>query len=116
MTKGMIEGFGWVYVVIVIDWYTKKIVGHYAGLQSKAWHWLYALNKAVNRQFPDGARGHNLSLMSDNGCQPTVTSFMAACYTLGIHQASTSYNNPKGNAETERFMRTLKEEFVWLKE
>ena len=116
MTKVMIEGFGWVYVVIVIDWYTKKVVGYYAGLQSKAWHWLYALNKAVNRQFPDGMRGHNLSLMSDNGCQPTATSFMAACHALGIHQAFTSYNNPKGNADTERFMRTLKEEFVWLKE
>ncbi|WP_032113167.1 integrase core domain-containing protein [Candidatus Paracaedibacter symbiosus] len=41
---------------------------------------------------------------------------MAACRALGLHQAFTSYNNPKGNADTERFMRTLKEEFVWLKE
>lgn len=116
MTKVMIEGFGWVYVVIVIDWHTKKIVGHYAGLQSKAWHWLIALNKAVNLQFPGGVRGHDLHLMSDNGCQPTATSFMATCHALKIHQAFTSYNNPKGNADTERFMRTLKEEFAWLKE
>ena len=27
-----------------------------------------------------------------------------------------SYNNPKGNAETERFMRTLKEDLLWLEE
>ena len=33
---------------------------------------------------------------------------------MGIHQAFTSYNNPKGNADTERFMRTLKEELVWI--
>jgi transposase InsO family protein len=116
MTKVMLEGFGWVYVVIVSDWYTKKIVGHYAGLQSKAWHWLYDVNKPVNRQFPDGVRGHNLSLLSDNGCQPTATSFMAACHALGIHQACSSDNNPKGNADTERFMRPLKEEFLGLKE
>lgn len=32
MTKVLIEGFGWVYVVLVLDWYTKKIVGHYAGI------------------------------------------------------------------------------------
>jgi hypothetical protein len=38
---------------------------------------------------------------------------MAACHALDIHQAFTSYNNPKGNADTERFMRTLKEEFAW---
>jgi Integrase core domain. len=110
MTKVMLEGFGRVYVVIVSDWYTKKIVDDYVGLQSKAWHWLY------NRHFPDGVRGHNLFLLSDNGCQPAATSFMAACHALGIHQAFTSYNNPMGNIDTERFMRPLKEEFVWLKE
>ena len=44
MTRVMIDGFGWVYVTIVIDWHTKKIVGHHAGLQSRAWHWLVALN------------------------------------------------------------------------
>jgi putative transposase len=28
----------------------------------------------------------------------------------------TSYNNPKGNADTERFMRTLKAECLWLQD
>jgi len=54
--------------------------------------------------------------MSDNGCQPTSVSFMQNCALLGVEQAFTSYNNPKGNADTERLMRTLKEELVWLKE
>lgn len=116
MTKVIIDGYGWVYVTIVIDWYTKKIVGHHAGEQSKAWHWLVALNKGVNRQFKDGARGQNLHLMADNGCQPTSTAFMKACRDMGVKQAFTSYNNPKGNADTERFMRTLKEELVWINE
>ncbi len=35
---------------------------------------------------------------------------------LGIEQIFTSYDNPKGNAETERMMRTIKEEVVWLHE
>jgi putative transposase len=54
--------------------------------------------------------------MSDNGCQPTALAFMKACSTLGIQQAFNSYNNPQGNADTERVMRTLKEEFLWLSE
>lgn len=54
MTKVMIDGFGWVYVVLVLDWYTKKIVGHYAGIRCKAGHWLEALNEGVNRQFING--------------------------------------------------------------
>lgn len=116
MTKVMIESFGWVYVVIVLDWHTKKIVGYYADVQSKTEHWLAALNMAVNRQFPNGSRGQGLHLMSDNGCQPTSRRFMKSCSLMGIKQVFTSYNNPKGNADTERLMRTFKEEYAWLKD
>jgi putative transposase len=116
MTKVLVQGFGWVYIVIVLDWYTKSIVGYSAGLQCTAQHWLAALDMAVNRQFPEGAREQGLSLMSDNGCQPTSVAFMQACSTLGIHQTFTSYSNPKGNADTERGIRTLKEECLWLQE
>ena len=55
-------------------------------------------------------------LISDNGCQPTFVIIMKACRILGINQAFTSYSNPKGNADMERFMRTLKEELVWINE
>jgi putative transposase len=116
MAKMLVQGFGWVYIVVVLDWYTKKIVGHYVGIQCAARHWLAALDSAVNQQFPGGVRGRGLTLMSDNGCQPTSLAFMEVCSTLGIHQAFTSYGNPKGNADTERFMLTLKEECLWLRE
>ena len=38
---------------------------------------------------------------------------MEECKVLGIKQVFTSFNNPKGNAETERYFRTYKEEVVW---
>jgi transposase InsO family protein len=63
------------YIVVVLDWYTKKIVGHYAGVPCAAQQWLAALHMAVSQQFPEGARGKGLSLMSDNGCQPTSLAF-----------------------------------------
>ena len=116
MTKVLVEGFGWVYIVLVLDWYTKKIVGYYAGTRCTAQPWLAALAMAVNRQFPSGVRAQGLSLMSDHGCQPTSIAFIGACATLEIHQAFTSYHNPKGNADTERVIRTLKEECLWLRE
>ncbi len=115
MTKGE-QYSGWVYVVIVLDWYTKKIVGHYSGTRARSREWLEALEKGLNREFPTGVRGNGLKLMSDNGSQPTSLSFMKACSNLGIHQAFTSYNNPKGNADTERMIRTMKEELFWLRE
>jgi putative transposase len=116
MTKVLVESFGWIYIVIVLDWYSKKIVGYYAGVQCKSAHWLAAVNMAANRQFPNGIKDQNVNLMSDNGCQPTSIAFMQACSNMGINQAFTSYNNPRGNADTERIMRTIKEECLWLKE
>ncbi len=116
MTKVCIESFGWVYLVIILDWYTKKLVGYHIGLQARAQHWLQALDMAINRQCPAGVRGQDLRLMSDNGSQPTSVTFIKTCAALGITQAFTSYSNPKGNADTERLIRTLKEECVWLRE
>ena len=116
MTKIAVESFGWVYLVVVLDWYTKKVVGSPIGLQSTAAHWLQALDMAVNRQCPSGVRGQALHLMSDNGSQPTAVRFMATCGLLGIAQAFTSYNNPKGNADTERSIRMLKEACLWLRD
>jgi len=65
---------------------------------------------------PEGGRNYSLHLTSDNGSQPTSASFMRACSVLGIKQAFTAYNNPKGNANTERLIRTIKEELVWVNE
>jgi hypothetical protein len=52
MTKVLVEGMGWISSVIVLDWYTKVVVGHDAGLRCTAQPWLQALDMAVNRQFP----------------------------------------------------------------
>ena len=115
MTKVM-TGSGWAYLVLVLDWYTKQIVGYHCGSHATAADWLAALDQGVNRHFPHGVRDRGLHLMSDNGSQPTAETFMKACSFLGVHQAFTSYNNPKGNADTERLMRTIKEELIWLRE
>lgn len=64
-------------------------------MRSTSGDWKKALDMAVNRQFPEGAMDKGLSLMSDNGCQPTSVAFMKAYSGLGIHQAFTSYNNPR---------------------
>ncbi len=118
MTKVLTEE-GWAYLVVVNDWFTKKILGSFVGSRSRAGDWLEAVNEAVNRQFPRGIREKEnleLNLMSDNGSQPTSLTFMRECRALGIRQAFTAYANPKGNADTERLIRTIKEELCWLRE
>lgn len=116
MTKFLIPSAGWVYLVVVLDWYTKKIVGWDLALRSRAAEWKRAMDQALNREFPNGVRGQGLKLVNDNGSQPTATSFMSDMAYLGIEQVFTSYDNPRGNADTERVMRTIKEEEVWLNE
>jgi transposase InsO family protein len=115
MTKVKIQVWGWVYVHIVLDWYTKEIIGHYTSLSSKTDDWLEALNRAINSRFPDGiyAKKGKPKLISDNGCQPTSGAYIKACSQLNIKQIFTTWNNPKGNADTERVFRTLKEDLVW---
>lgn len=118
MTKVMIESFGWLYLVVVLDWFTKKIVGYSIGIRSKAVDWLQAINMACNQQFPEGIlrKPQELFLVSDNGSQPTAETFMKACSVMEIKQIFASYSNPKGNADTERVIETIKREFVWVRE
>jgi putative transposase len=60
LTPVMVAGFGWIGIVVVLDCYPKKIVGHDAGVLWTATHWLATRHMAVNQQFPGGARGKGL--------------------------------------------------------
>ncbi|WP_022852715.1 integrase core domain-containing protein, partial [Thermodesulfatator atlanticus] len=46
----------------------------------------------------------------------TSKKFVSEMKNLQIKQILTSYSNPKGNAETERMIRTIKEELIWISE
>lgn len=138
MTKIRMATWGWLYLTVVLDWYTKEIVGYSLSMQSKTDDWLNALEMAVNNRFPTGIREsisatpvllggsasggkeQKLFLISDNGCQPTSRRFMMSCSLLGLKQIFTTWSNPKGNSDTERVMRTIKpacrqgrEDIVW---
>jgi putative transposase len=114
MTKVLVQGVGWSLSWSCSIGSPKVLVGCSAGLQGTSQDWLSASAMAVNGQLPHGARGQGLALMSDNGFQPTSLAFMRVCATLEAHQAFTSDNNPKGIADTERVIHTLKEECSWL--
>ena len=118
MTRVLIPAFGWVYLIIVLDWFSKKLIGYSISSRCRTQEWLDALNSACDSQFPQGIiyKQKELFLVSDNGCQPTSKNFMQSCCNLGIKQIFASYNNPEGNADTERVMRTIKEDFVWTRE
>jgi hypothetical protein len=43
--------------VVALHWYTKMVVGYYAGIRCTARQWLAALDMVVYQQFTNGARG-----------------------------------------------------------
>lgn len=115
MTKILIPSYGWAYLHIVLDWGSKKIVGWNLRPTSKSEDWLDSLHLGLNKQFPNGVREatKNLMLVTDNGCQPTSQRFDFECRKLNLEHIFTSYCNPKGNADTERVIRTIKEDLIW---
>lgn len=66
MTKFMIPNLGWVYLVIVLDWFNKKIVGYNVGLRSQSREWRDAIEMAIMKECPYGSREEGITLMSDN--------------------------------------------------
>jgi len=62
MTKFIISSIGWVYLVVVLDWYTKKIVGWNLPLRSRGLEWQEAMDFAIHKEFPEGVRGNELKL------------------------------------------------------
>ncbi|MCP3966859.1 MAG: transposase [Lentisphaerae bacterium] len=86
--------------------------------RSKTSDWLNALNEAINLQFSQGIKDIQCkpTLVSDHGSQPTSLKFIEEYGILGIQQIFASYSNPKGNADTESVIRTIKEDLVWTKE
>ncbi len=118
MTKIMTEE-GWAYLHVVLDWGTKKLVGCRISSSSRAKDWLDALADAVNMQFPHGIKEtlkKELHLVSDHGSQPTSKRYMKEVAELGLAQVFCSYCNPKGNADTERVIRSIKEDLIWPRE
>ena len=118
MTRIMLPQSGWACLHIVIDWGDKKLLAAHLSRTSRSQDWITALEQAVASEFPMGIRdlpaGYDVpELVSDHGSQPAPTAFRGACEALGINQIFASYGNPKGNADTERMMRTIKEDLIY---
>ncbi len=61
-------------------------------------------------------KGQKWELVCGNGYHLTYRRYMLEYRELGIEQIFTSWSNPKGNADTERVLRTMKEDLVWIRE
>ena len=103
-----------VYLVVVIDCFTRQIVGWTLDMRCRASEWISAVRQGlesgglISKESCSG-----LLLRSDNGAQPCSKRFVEFLGSRGIKGEYTGYDAPDDNAFVERVIRTIKEEEVW---
>lgn len=103
-------GEGWLYLAIVKDLCTRRIVGYAFSSRIDTQLTLAALNMAVRRERP--ARG--LIFHSDRGVQYAAHTYRESLLELEFRQSMSRKGDPYDNAVAENFFSCLKCELVHL--
>jgi putative transposase len=98
---------GFLYLAMVMDVYSRKIVGWAMGNNLNTELMLAALNMAITQRRPRGVIHH-----SDHGCQYTSYAFGKRCIEAGIRPSMGSVGDAYDNAMAESFFATLEREVI----
>jgi putative transposase len=115
-TRFWTEEEGWVWFFAAIDHCTGEIVGHHLAKKGDRWAALEPVRQGVRRHFGacSAKIALGLGLRHDWGPQYTARQFNAELKWLGIRNSPAFVGEPQTNGIIERFMRTLKEECIYL--
>ena len=114
MTSFILTNMVGLYLVTVIDCYTRQIVGWTLHRRCRASEWISALRMALEAaDLTTKDACSSLTLRSDNGSQPCSKAFVRYLRKAGVTGQYTGYNAPDDNAYVERVIRTIKEEEIW---
>ena len=100
---------GWVYLAVVVDLFSRKVVGWSIGDSLVTQLVSDALRRAIQSRRPDGK---SLLHHSDRGCQYTSNAYQQTLRTLGITCSMSRTGNCWDNAVMERFFWSLKYEWT----
>jgi putative transposase len=100
---------GWVYLAVVLDLFSRKVVGWSIGDSLATSLVSDALRQAIENRRPDGKR---LLHHSDRGCQYTSDAYQQTLRTLGITCSMSRRGDCYDNAAMERFFWSLKHEWT----
>ena len=109
-------GEGQAAVFIAVDHCSGECVGIHAHARATRFEALEPIRQGVRRHFggfaKDIARG--LSVRHDHGSQYMSDHFQKEIKFLGIESSPAFVRAPEGNGCAERFIRTLKENLLWV--
>jgi len=100
---------GWLYLAVVIDLFSRRVVGWAVGDRLHRRLAIAALQTALTmRRPPEGLIHH-----SDRGSQYCSIDYQAVLRSHGIRISMSGKGNCYDNAMVETFFKTLKSELVW---
>jgi transposase InsO family protein len=104
-------------VFIAIDHYTAECVGIHAARPGTRFEALEPIRQAVRRIFGRYEAGvaSGLAMRHDHGSQYMSDVFQDELRFLGIASSPAFVRAPEGNGCAERFIRTLKEQVLWVR-
>lgn len=116
MTETVTAVDGRAYVFVAVDHCNSELVGIHASHGANRFEALEPVRQGVRRCFgafdKDVACG--LSLRHDHGSNYMAHDFQTEITFLGITASPSFVRQPEGNGVAERFIRTLKENFLWV--
>lgn len=100
---------GWLYLAIVIDLYSRKVIGWATCDRLKRELALRALRMALMRRRPPAGCIHH----SDRGSQYCAYEYQKLLQAHGLRASMSRKGNCYDNAACESFFKTIKAELIW---
>ena len=117
MTATVTVGEGQAFVFVAVDHCTTECIGLHAAKSGSRFEALEPIRQGVRERFggigKDVAGG--LRLRHDHGSNYLADDFQQEVAFFGIESSPSFVREPEGNGVAERFIRTLKENFLWVR-
>lgn len=110
-------GEGQVAVFIAVDHHSAECVGIHAARRATRFEALEPIRQSVRHSFGAFAKNvaQGLAVRHDHGSQYMSDAFQKELAFLGIESSPAFVRAPEGNGCAERFIRTLKENLLWVR-
>ena len=117
MTTTVTGGEGTAGVFVAVDHCTTECIGLHAAKRGTRFEALEPIRQGVRERFGgigDGA-ARGLRLRHDHGSNYLADDFQQEVAFFGIDSSPSFVREPEGNGVAERFIRTLKENLLWVR-
>ena len=117
MTATVTVGEGAAFVFVAVDHCTTECIGLHAAKRGTRFEALEPIRQGVRARFGTIGEGvaRGLRLRHDHGSNYLADDFQQEVAFFGIESSPSFVREPEGNGVAERFIRTLKENLLWVR-